>query len=241
MAIYSSNKRLCIGTIEEIFFEVDDGSDEMLNESYEQVKECVEKCELNDGNDHLLNEAYEMMRESVERRDLVPENMLHLIRNSPKEIKRNHLLAKIRLIERKVSWSAAFKLRMSDYFYTLEQWPNYAIEILLTKHFGYSERIGLACFMHGNGLRDKDKALNIFQFYNQSWTCNKSWTIVFRKFQALFAYLDEANQSMSETGDHIRNEYYYYDMNLKLTMFYDGSVRTRNGERRKYNPLHNYH
>lgn len=120
------------------------------------------------------------------KRPQIPNNLLNLVKNSTKEIKRNHVLAKIRLIEKKINWSAKFKSDMTDYFYGIESWPTDALEILLSKEFGYSDRIGLACFLHGNGLKDKDKALTIFQFYNKHWTWDRQWKIKFEKFQVLF-------------------------------------------------------
>lgn len=238
--------------------ELDDGFDNILNESYEIVKNCVEndnteknaeKSELDDGFDNILNESYEIVKSCVENdktennaenrveaRSMIPENMMHLVRNSKKQIERNRLLAKIRLIENKIKWSAKFKAEMSDYFFSIESWPNYAIETLLSRYFGYAERIKLACFLHGNGLRDIDKALKIFQFYNRSYCWDRHWCKRFQKFQSLFAYLDEAYKS-SDVGDRIRNEYFYYDMNLNMTMFYDGCVRTNSREKRRYFPL----
>ena len=53
--------------------------------------------ELDDGCDEILSESYETVIDYVEKRSLMPNNMLHTVRNTKKEIKRNHLLAKIRL------------------------------------------------------------------------------------------------------------------------------------------------
>lgn len=119
----------------------------------------------------------------------------------------------------------------------MESWPSYAIEILLGNDFGYKDRISLATFLHGNGLRCANKALRLFQVYNNAWRRDRSWDIRFMKFQTLFTYLDEAHKRYGDVGDRIRSEYFYYDMNLNLTMFYDGSVITRQGERRRYFPL----
>lgn len=217
---------------------LDDDCDDMLNESYERVKDKVEnKTEsLDDNNDHFLNEAYDRAKHQVEKRTPIPKNMLHLVRRSPKEIKRNHMLAKIRLIETKCTWSQRFKSEMNEYFHCIESWPTYVLEILLSKFFSYHERIGLACFMHGNGMTDKDKALRIFQFYNKHWRHDRDWYNRFFKFQNLFPYLDQT-KDRTDAGDRLRNEYYYYDMNLNLTMYYDGNVRTKNGDKRRYYSL----
>lgn len=132
------------------------------------------------------------------------------------------------------------KEKISNRFYSLESWPTYALQILLDSDFGYADRIGLASFLHGNGMRDKDFALQMFQFYNKHWTrlwrYDRSWNNRFDKFQALFNYLDQTIQR-TEGGDRIRSEYWYFDINLNLTCFYDGNVRNKHGERRRYFPL----
>lgn len=154
--------------------ELDDGNENLLNESYNSVKSQVEKVvksELDDGNDHLLHQSYELIEN---KRRALPQNLHHLLENSREEINRNHLLAKIRLRERRIKWIEKFKSEMADYFFKIEEWPNYAIEILLSKNFGYSERAGLACFMFGNGLTGHEKALRIFQIYNNAWTHDKN-------------------------------------------------------------------
>lgn len=217
----------------ESFVENDiEGIDDILNSAYDQnigqiEGECSKKCD-------------EKVEKKVEKRALIPENMVHLVQNTKKEIKRNHLLAKIRYIEKnKVMWSAKFKVEMSEYFPCIESWPNYAIELLLSRDFGYHDRIGFACFLHGNLLRDADKAMRIFQIYNRSWTHERDWTTRFLKFQALFTYLDEYLKP-TETGARIRENYWYYCLNLRLYVFYDGSVRMKDGTKRRYKALLHY-
>lgn len=114
--------------------------DKMLIDAYDSCLHEIERAdrkydakrELNDDCDDILNASYEKVKDSVEKsvnnRSMIPDNMIHLVRNSEKEIQRNHLLAKIRLIERSIKWSAKFKVEMSDYFIAIESWPNYAIE-----------------------------------------------------------------------------------------------------------------
>lgn len=149
-----------------------DDEEKMLIEAYDSCKSEIESLSkkneiesfLDDGLDDLLNQSYDAAREKFRKRSEIPENMLHLVRNSKKEIEKNRLIAKIRSIERRRTWSAKFKAEISDFFYQVEEWPIYAIQILLGRDFGYSDRIGLASFLHGNGLYDADKALKIFQF-----------------------------------------------------------------------------
>lgn len=256
-------RKLDIGTVETLFdsdSEVEatpkkeqefmsDEDDKFLIRAYDEIQSEIKKFksekvkssesqsnELEDGNDDLLNEAIDAYEKKSKRQSLVPKNMLHLVQNTKKEIKRNAVMARIRLRENSITWMTTFKKKMSDYFFPIESWPTYALEILLTRDFSYHERIGLACFMHGNGLRDPDKALCIFQMYNKHWSWNREWTPQLRKFQFLFQYLDQTDKN-TEEGDRIRNEYWYFDLNLKQTLFYDGHVRTSNGEKRKYYPL----
>lgn len=110
--------------------ELDDHCDEILSDAYESVKDCIEKSdfkrELEDGCDEILNKSYDGIKHKIEKRPNIPENMVHLVKNTKKEIKRNHLLAKIRLMELKRG--RTFKSKMNDYFYYIESWPNYAIE-----------------------------------------------------------------------------------------------------------------
>lgn len=226
---------------------LDDGNDELMNQSYDSVKCIIEKkvdaLNLDDGNDDLINKAYDSVRIFAENkmfREPIPQNLQYLVKPSRKEIERNHLLAKVRLSEGKKNWSAKFKSQMADYFASVESWPNYALKLLFSKYFSYNERIAFACFLHGNGLKDGEKGVNIFKFYNSSWTNHKWWMIRFRKFEALFTYLDQACKlPLSDTGIRIRNDYWYYDMFLKLHMYYDGTVRTKTGERRRFYPLFN--
>lgn len=127
-----------------------DAYDSCLNEIEIANRKHDAKRELNDDCDDILNASYEKVKDSVEKsvnnRSMIPDNMVHLVRNSEKEIQRNHLLAKIRRIERSINWSAKFKVEMSDYFIAIESWPNYAIGKLLSHDFGYADRIGMLLF-----------------------------------------------------------------------------------------------
>lgn len=209
---------------------LNDGMDEILNASCDRV-DIPELALLNDGMDELLNASCERVDEP--KPSMIPENLLYAVRNTKKEMKRNRVLAQLRLIETRSGCGARFRSEMSDFFFPLEQWPTYAMEILLSNHFGYSERIGLACFFHGNGLRDSLKALRVFHFYNKHWRMNKHWLIRCDKFRALFDYLDQVNKR-DDVGADMRQKYFYYDISLNLTLYYDGYVRKTNGDRRKY-------
>lgn len=236
-----------IGTVKTLFESSDesDNDNELLHKVYDanlsqiEVKKKFEGLDLDDNYDDLLNESYDKVKHLVEvrtpRRALIPENMIHLVRRTRKEILRSHLMAKILLREKSIPWIETFKSRMSDYFFAIEMWPNYAIEILLSRDFGYSARISLASFMHGNGLTDRYKALIILQTYNKHWHRDPlNWRPKFEKFKQLFSFLDQTTERTAE-GDRIRYEYWYYDINQSLTMYYNGDVRTPKGKRSKYN------
>lgn len=226
--------KLNIGTVAELFADCEDEILLSVKMDTEQIQsgspnKSMAEIYMKEEDDELCLNVSETATENKPSGSKIPENMIHLVRNSKKEIKRNKLIAKIRLVEGKIPWIAKFKNDMSDYFFPIESWPNYAIEIVLTRDFSYGERIGLATFLHGNGLNDKDKALQIFQMYNNSWKWDRRWKIKFEKFQCLFVYLDQIYK-VSVDGPRLKSEYWYYDMNLNLTMFYDGNVRTNRGE-----------
>lgn len=243
----SVRRKLFVGTVETLF-EIDNGENESeiseknwLNDGMDdELAKCCDLLEEkktsewhNDGMNDSLIECYESVKKTVENCRALPKTLHYLLENSPKTIEKNKLLAKIRLVENRIRWSAKFRSDMSDYFFNIESWPSYAIKILFSSDFDYADRIGLACFLHGNGLKDKDKALCIFQFYNDFWKHDKRWKTKFYKFQSLFDYLETMNKS-SDEGLRMRSTYYYYDIQLNLTMYYDGTVRTAKGGKRFY-------
>lgn len=151
-----SRKRLFIGTVESLFEsdsesdesdqskkiknsgeELLDEHDELLNASYDacvsELNNLLKKIDeniLEDGNDDLLNSTYESAKDQFEpRRNEIPPNLQYLMQNTPKEIKRNRLIAKVRLVETTTRDSHIFKKDLSDYFFSVEIWPNYAIEL----------------------------------------------------------------------------------------------------------------
>lgn len=89
-------------------YELYDGNEGILVqccEKLEKENKIRKKCELEDGNDEML------------------ENMIHFMQRSKKEMKRSHLLAKIRLIENRMHWKIKWKSEMADYFFDIELWP----------------------------------------------------------------------------------------------------------------------
>lgn len=123
---------------------------------------------------------------------------------------------------------------MEDVFYPIETWPNFAIEILLSENFRYQERISLATFFYGNGLHDVIMAERILKYYNKHWNFSRHWTQRFREFTALFTYLDAMKTNTDNNGPRLRAQYWYYDIESKLTLFFDGKVRTNDGNKREF-------
>lgn len=216
--------------IDLIEFMCSDDDDEILNKSAEKVESHLginnsDADLLNDGEDEVFHLAVESSSKHI------PENLLFAVKKTEKEILHNKLVAKIRLINGKKG--SHFKEKMEDFFYCIEMWPNYAIEILLSKTFCYQERLSLATFFYGNGLRDGAFAEMILKFYNAHWNHSRERTKRFLQFADLFTYLDQMN-SNTDNGPRLRSQYWYYDIESKLTLFFDGTIRLKNGNKRKF-------
>lgn len=229
--------------IDLIEFMFDDTEDDELNICAEKIEHQLEwnkqKSDLlNDGEDNTLCLAFDNYMENnniSKNSKKIPENLLYTVQNTKKEILHNKLVAKIRLIETKKgkNISASFKNEMEDFFYPVECWPNFALEILLSNSFRYQDRLSLATFFYGNGLRDWFMAEKIFKFYNKNWDLSKEWSKRFQEFAALFTYLAQMNTGIGD-GPRLKSQYWYYDIESKVTRFFDGRLRTKNGEKRKY-------
>lgn len=217
-------KKLDVGSVDSLYSnELNDGNDDLFaNVATQPVNNSLGEIELNDGMDDLLNRSYEKVKYRIE--PFVPPLL-------EKEKKKQELLAKCQLIETKRRWNLVGE--MNDYFFSLESWPVYALELIMTSEFTYNERLSLATFLFGNGLNDEHKALRIFQYYNQSWSHSRQWHKRFLEFQMLFPYLKQTTKQ-TDIGRRLRAQYFYFDIQTNLTMFFDGSVRMMNGEKRPY-------
>lgn len=235
--------------IDMIEFMFDDTDDEDLNIAAEIVENELKmkyqtKDLLHDGKDDELNMAmdnYIQNKNVKEGFNKIPKNLLHIVQNSKKEIIHNRLIAKTRLIETKKgkNVSQRFKKEIGDLFYPIESWPNFAIEILLSNTFRYNEWLSLATFFYGNGLRNWLPAERIFKFYNKYWNSSKNWSKIFQKFAALFPYLNQMDTNSSD-GPRLRSQYWYFDIESKVTRFFDGKMRTKDGKKITYFEKFNY-
>lgn len=172
-----------------------------------------------DSEDSIISDAYDRAM----RRSAIPENLLYLVRNSEKEIKRNRLQAMIRLKNHSID--AADMDIISDHFYAVHDWPNYAIEIVLSSEFKRAKRLALAAFMVGNGLYDAALGEKIFKCYNKHCKVTQLWNRRFMEFRELFKYLNKPDDDPDSA--RIRSTYYYFSMECKQTLFFNGEVRHR--------------
>lgn len=116
-----------------------------------------------DSDDSVICEAY--------------DKAMHTVRTE-KEIKRNHLQAMIRLKNNSRTSDAKYMVDLiSDHFYAVHEWPNYAIEIMLSPNFKYDKRLALAAFLVGNGLYDTALGEQMFKFHNKHWQNTQIWVI----------------------------------------------------------------
>lgn len=175
-----------------------------------------------DSEDSIICEAYDKALRDTRSR--IPDNLLHLVSNSEKEIKRNHLQAKIRL-RNNAQGGIAMVNTISEDFYAVHEWPIYTIEILLSGDFTYSKRLALACFLVGNGLNDAELGIQIFKFYNHHWDAGQRWNRRFVEFRDLFTYLNKPIDDPDSA--RIRSTYFYYSMESKQTLFFNSESRLR--------------
>lgn len=191
------------------------------NESHDEAATSSENVPLMpNSDDSLICEAYD--RAMSTSRSTIPANLMHLVQNTAEEIKRNHLQAKIRLKNNSQGGNAMVDL-ISDQFYAVHEWPNYAIEIILSPDFKYPKRLGLAAFFVGNGLIDAPLAEQMFKFYNKHWNQTQLWNQRFREFRDLFKYLNKPHDDPDSV--RIRSQYFYYSMEAKQTLYFNGEIR----------------
>lgn len=195
-------------------------------------KSIVEVCHkelLFDGMDETVMaicEAEESKQENTHRRQL--------IKNTPEEIKRNRLIALIRRHD-SINKGGFMRDILKDMFFPIETWPTFIIEVLLTSDFRYQERLCLATFFHGNGIKDASFAINIIKWYNNNFNCYQLWRQRFYLFEALWKYLDKAEDESDPECYRIKTTYYFYSMIAEHMMYYDGiHLRKKGGTRVVY-------
>lgn len=225
-------KKLSLGCPEFLFD--DDSDDDLINkasESFDKSSEIIEKneevIETTEKNEVMKDEDDDYIMNAVEHIPVAQPKKL----NSKTNIERNHLQAIIRLKNNGPSGQRKWDY-VSDYFYHVEEWPNYAIKALISKNFNYNERLALASFLFGNGLRNTDIATQFIKLYKSSWAPTVQWNKRLKEFEDLFSYMDK------RIGDpdrqRIQGQYFYYNMHTEVTMYLNGMKRARNGDAVEY-------
>lgn len=110
---------------------------------------------------------------------------------------------------------------ISEYFYHVEEWPAYAIEILFGKQFFYLDRMKLAAFFYGNGLREGHIAGNIFKIYNKHYSNTLLWNKRSESFEKIIDYY--TNHPTAKFN------YFYYDMHNNCNLYLNGEKKQWNG------------
>lgn len=172
-----------------------------------------------DSDDDEICSAYDAIQRESNR---IPDDLLHLVQNSPKEIERNRLQAMIRRRNHADGGPAMVDI-IADRFYDVSEWPSYILKIMISPDFKYSKRLALACFFVGNGLTDFNLVLAIFKFYNTHWRVTQLWNKRFSEFRDLFNYLNKP----PDDPDYVRiqSQYFFYSIEDRQTLYLDGSIR----------------
>lgn len=190
---------------------------------------------LRDDDDSLVLDAVESHESQAKKFKLRVETELfwakqekdHKIEHH--QITHRHNLAKIKLIDR--ADNERMKNVIKDVFWPIHQWPAFAVEILMTPTFNYNERLTLATFFHGNGMRDAILPIQLFKYYNQHWkkarNHHNGWKQKFYKFKQLFPYLNKAKDFYDPEYYRIGETYYYYSMIAKHMLYYNGNKRKK--------------
>lgn len=232
-------RKLNVGNIHTLF-ELDSEEDDDINSAYDLYERAVEAVKSDDA---YISEAYDDYERGLNikntstpkksalipegpstSKENIPDNIINNLKNSKKEIEKNRLRAIIRLRNKKIPKSVLELV--ADRFYYVEEWPAYAIKILLSEKLDYTRRLALASFFLGNGLNDPDIAWKIYTAYCTAWSPTLTWNIRYTQFKKLFKYLDKPIDDPDRC--RIRTNYFYYDMERKQTLFLNGNLRIIN-------------
>lgn len=194
---------------------LNDGDDELL---------LAPHLEMYDGNDHLFLECMDPDEPKLKPKPTLPRKAIA----TREEINHKRNIAIIRTADRRNK--NEMKNKLEDLFWPISDWPPYIVGLLLSPTFNYIERLSLATFFHGNGLRDASLAVTLIQFYNENWRIANhiKWKAKFYKFEKLFDYLDKAYDTADSQYHYIRKTYYFYSMMIKHMLYYNGDKR-KNG------------
>lgn len=112
---------------------------------------------------------------------------------------------------------------VTEFFFHPLNWPQYALDILLSKDFTRTKRCALAAFFIGNGMVDPYVAERLIEIYNSHYTNTATWQQRLKEFTDLFYYLDKPVDDPDRST--VRMNYFYYDMNRGTTLYLNGNKK----------------
>lgn len=148
--------------------------------------------------------------------------------NSKERILRNRNIALMRLYDKK---NPDIRKMLVEHFWQQEDWPDHIVNCFM--RFKYSDRICICNFFFGNGLQ-LNVAFNTIKFYHKwNWAQERSYRYTFTQ---LWIIVESAVNRVHINSHHILSTYYFYSMNTRSVLFFDGSIRMYGN---KINVLHN--
>lgn len=227
--------------------QLEDGNDDLLLSAVTEVENTINETTsfLKDNNDDLLLNA------SINVEQLYDDNDELLLSASATNVENSNTVTGFKTTKEKTEETAHEKnlayIRqkdslnsnnvkeiLEDMFSGIDMWPPFIVSILLDTYFGYQARLTLAAFFVGNALISPEIPLVVYKFYNKHWNNSRDWRQRLLKFENLFEYLNKANNSNNPECQHIQSTYYYYNMTVQHMMYFNGDLRVRGGERKKY-------
>lgn len=209
---------------------IESNSDEFSDDELNQV---MDKFESEKNQVSTSNQSNDKM--PTRQLKLIPDNMLRYVQCTPDEILKKKCAAKIKIITKKkgTTW---FINRMQWDFYPIHTWPATILDALLHGDLRYKCRLQLASFFHGNGYEEPHIIMGMFEFYNADYKQIpfKNYCTRVALFTELFPFLEKIRKGGDASSIEKQTRYWYYNMNTQLTQFYDGFVKTANGQRVRF-------
>jgi hypothetical protein len=131
-------------------------------------------------------------------------------------------------VEKKDNVDSSVKHLISEWFHPVEIWPKSILETIVKSQINHKNRLYIATFFHGNGLRDPLLAWNIIKFYNVAYQDSKIWQRKFVDFTNTWSFLDNGANPNSSNHMLFATKYYFYCLINKHELYYNGYLR-KNG------------
>lgn len=207
-------RKLFIGTVEDLFRdETSDDDDEYLNlvaTKFESEQNYLKY--LDEKDDIYISMAADDYESHLQELKRVPDSLKHLLMDSKTEIEKKRLVAMVKIRNKEIGIRKC--AYVSEYFYHVVEWPPYAIKLLFDKDFMYMERMQLAVFFLGNGLRDGQIASTIFKIYNKFHAGSYLWNKRFQAFEEIFGHFEKHPSAKAN--------YWYFDIQTNRNLYLNG-------------------